>query len=81
MEYHLKNRQQVEDFIQNEVLTSTETQEFLNVNKQRMSKLLNNDRIQPIKRVGKTTLFLKSDVVLLKKDLEEGRKKFRPYDE
>ncbi|WP_407969071.1 helix-turn-helix domain-containing protein [Bacillus altitudinis] len=81
MEYHLKNRQQVEDFVMNEVLTSSEAQEFLNVNKQRMSKLLNNDRIQPIKRVGKTTLFLKSDVVLLKKDLEEGRKKFRPYDE
>lgn len=81
MEYHLKNRQQVEDFIQNEVLTSSEAQEILEINKQRMSKLLNNGRIQPIKRVGKTTLFLKSDVVLLKKDLEEGRKKFRPYDE
>ncbi|MEY8844109.1 helix-turn-helix domain-containing protein [Bacillus safensis] len=80
MVYHLKNRQQVEDFIQNEVLTSSEAQEILEVNKQRMSQLLKNDRIRPIKRVGKTTLFLKSDIVLLKKDLEEGRKKFRPYD-
>ncbi|WP_426005383.1 helix-turn-helix domain-containing protein [Bacillus sp. DWP3-1] len=81
MEYHLKNRQQVEDFMKNEVLTSSEAQEILKINKQRMSQLINNDRIQPIKRVGKTTLFLKSDIVLLKKDLEEGRKKFRPYEE
>lgn len=81
MEYHLKNRQQVEDFMKNEVLTSSEAQEILNVNKQRMSKLHTDDRIRPIKKVGKTVLFLKSDIEQLKKDLEEGRKKYRPYAE
>ncbi|MEH6900279.1 helix-turn-helix domain-containing protein [Bacillus safensis] len=80
MEYHLKNRQQVEDFIHNEVLTSTEAQEILEVNKQRMSKLLKDGRLKPIKRVGKISLFLKSDMDQLKKELEEGRKKYRPYE-
>lgn len=80
MEYHLKNRQQVEDFIQNEVLTSSEAQEILNVNKQRMSKLLKDGRLQPIKKVGKTSLFLKSDIKYFKKELEESRKKYRPFE-
>ncbi|MBR0592077.1 MULTISPECIES: helix-turn-helix domain-containing protein [Bacillus] len=80
MEYHLKNRQQVEDFIQNEVLTSTEVQELLNVNKQRISKLLKDGRLQPIKKVGKTSLFLKSDIKCLKKELEETRKKYGPFE-
>ncbi|MCY7468159.1 helix-turn-helix domain-containing protein [Bacillus pumilus] len=81
MEYHLKNRQQIEDFIQNEVLTSSEAQEILKVNKQRMSKLHADGRVRPIKKVGKTVLFLKSDIEQLKKDLKEGRKKYRPYDD
>ncbi|PCK20167.1 DNA-binding protein [Bacillus pumilus] len=81
MEYHLKNRQQVEDFMKNEVLTSSEAQEILEVNKQRMSKLHTDGRVSPIKKVGKTVLFLKSDIEQLKKDLEEGRKKYRPYEE
>ncbi|MEW4192231.1 helix-turn-helix domain-containing protein [Bacillus altitudinis] len=80
MEYHLTNRQQVEDFVVNEVLTPLEVQEVLNVNRQRISQLLNNGRLKPIKKIGKTTLFLKSDIELLKKDLEEGRKKYRPYE-
>ncbi|MES9767598.1 DNA-binding protein [Bacillus altitudinis] len=80
MEYHLKNRQQVEDFMKNEVLTSSEAQEILNVNKQRMSKLHTDGRVSPIKKVGKIVLFLKSDIDQLKKDLEEGRKKYRPYE-
>ncbi|WP_456265673.1 MULTISPECIES: DNA-binding protein [unclassified Bacillus (in: firmicutes)] len=80
MEYHLQNRQQVEDFMKNEVLTSLEAQEILNVNKQRMSKLHTDGRVIPIKKVGKTVLFLKSDIEQLKKDLEEGRKKYRPYE-
>jgi len=80
MEYHLKNRKQVEDFIQNEVFTSTEAQEILNVNRQRMSKLFEDGRIQPMKKTGRVTLFLKNEVEQLKRDLEEGRKKYRPYD-
>ncbi|MDX5485504.1 DNA-binding protein [Bacillus pumilus] len=80
MEYHLKNRQQVEDFMKNEVLTSSESQEILNVNKQRMSKLHTDGRVSPIKKVGKIVLFLKSDIEQLKKELEEGRKKYRPFE-
>ncbi|KQL48122.1 DNA-binding protein [Bacillus sp. FJAT-21955] len=80
MEYHLTNRQQVEDFVVNEVLTSLEVQEVLNVNRQRISQLLNNGRLKPIKKIGKTTLFLKSDIKRLEKELGENRKKYRPFE-
>ena len=50
MEFHLRGRQEVEDFINNEVLSTTEVAEILNVNKQRMSALINTERITPVKR-------------------------------
>ncbi|MCY8123333.1 DNA-binding protein, partial [Bacillus spizizenii] len=40
MEFHLRGRQEVEDFIHNEVLSTTEVAEILDVNKQRMSALI-----------------------------------------
>lgn len=80
MEYHFKNRQEVEDFIQNEVLTSAEAQELLNVNRQRLSKLIEEGRILPVKKEGRVTLFIRSDVERLKVDLEAGRRKYRPYE-
>lgn len=76
----MTNRQQVEDFVVNEVLTSLEVQEVLNVNRQRISQLLNNGRLKPIKKIGKTTLFLKSDIKRLEKELGESRKKYRPFE-
>ncbi|WP_017696940.1 helix-turn-helix domain-containing protein [Bacillus subtilis] len=77
MEYHLKSRQEVEDFIHNEVLSTTEVAEILNVNKQRMSALINTERIIPVKKIGRTGLFLRQDVEDLKKELEANQK-YRP---
>ncbi|MDA7025066.1 helix-turn-helix domain-containing protein [Bacillus sp. CLL-7-23] len=81
MEFHLKSRQDVEDFIENEVLGASEAQEILNVNKQRLSKLIKDGRIKPIKKIGQLNLLFRSDVIQLKQELEAGRKKYRPYDE
>ncbi|MGG1455586.1 helix-turn-helix domain-containing protein [Bacillus subtilis] len=77
MEFHLRGRQEVEDFIHNEVLSTTEVAEILNVNKQRMSALINTERIIPVKKVGRTSLFLRQDVEALKKELEANQK-YRP---
>ncbi|CAI6273996.1 helix-turn-helix domain-containing protein [Bacillus subtilis] len=77
MEFHLRGRQEVEDFIHNEVLSTTEVAEILNVNKQRMSALINTERIVPVKKIGRTSLFLRQDVETLKKELEANQK-YRP---
>ncbi|NUI62196.1 helix-turn-helix domain-containing protein, partial [Bacillus amyloliquefaciens] len=74
MEFHLRGRQEVEDFINNEVLSTTEVAEILNVNKQRMSALINTERIIPVKRIGRSALFLRQDVEVLKKELEANSK-------
>lgn len=80
MEYHLKNRQEVEDFIKNEVLTAPEAQEILGVKRARMYQLIRDDKLVPIKKLEKVSLFLRSDVEQKKKELEASRKKYRPYD-
>ncbi|MFE6232555.1 helix-turn-helix domain-containing protein [Bacillus subtilis] len=77
MEFHLRGRQEVEDFIHNEVLSTTEVAEILNVNKQRMSALINTERIIPVKKIGRTSLFLRQDVEDLQKELEANQK-YRP---
>ncbi len=77
MEFHLRGRQEVEDFIHNEVLSTTEVAEILDVNKQRMSALINTERIIPVKKIGRTSLFLRQDVESLKRELEANQK-YRP---
>ncbi|AKQ71794.1 MULTISPECIES: helix-turn-helix domain-containing protein [Bacillus] len=81
MEYHLKSRQEVEDFIRHEVLTTKEAAELLEVNRSRMSQLVNGGKLKPVKKMSGISLFLRSDVEEKKKELEAGRKKYRPYDE
>lgn len=80
MEYHLKDRQEVEDFIKNEVLTTSEVKEILNVTRQRLHALVNSERLKPVKRLKSESLFLRTDVEQLQKELKELRKKYRPYD-
>ncbi|MEC1663023.1 MULTISPECIES: helix-turn-helix domain-containing protein [Bacillus subtilis group] len=81
MEYHLKSRQEVEDFIRREVLTTNEAAELLGVKRARISQLINSGKLIPIKKLSGTSLFLRTDIVVKKKELEASRKKFRPYDE
>ncbi|KDE23179.1 helix-turn-helix domain-containing protein [Bacillus subtilis] len=81
MEYHLKSRQEVEDFIRREVLTTNEAAELLGVNRQRVSQLISSGKLDPVKKLSGISLFLRTDLEEKKKELEAGRKKYRPYDE
>ncbi|MGG3435936.1 helix-turn-helix domain-containing protein [Bacillus subtilis] len=81
MEYHLKSRQEVEDFIRREVLTTNEAAELLGVNRARMSQLISSGKLIPVKKLRGISLFLRTDLGEKKKELEAGRKKYRPYDE
>ncbi|MCY8973559.1 helix-turn-helix domain-containing protein [Bacillus atrophaeus] len=81
MEYHLKSRQEVEDFIRREVLTTNEAAELLGVNRARISQLISSGKLNPIKKLSGISLFLRTDLEEKKKELEVARKKYRPYDE
>ncbi|CAM4053302.1 helix-turn-helix domain-containing protein [Lederbergia lenta] len=76
----LETREDVENFIKNDVLTTTEAMEVLGVSRGRMSQLIEAGKITPIKKLSRVSLFLRSDLEEKKEELEELRKKYRPYD-
>ena len=49
MKYHLNSRKEVEDFINSEVLTTSEAMEILDVNRSRMSALVKAGKLSPVK--------------------------------
>lgn len=81
LKFQFDSREELEDFIRNEVLTTSEVKEILNVTKQRLHALVASDRLTPIKKTKNDSLFFRDDVMKLKPELEELRKKYRPYDE
>ena len=62
MRYDLKSREEVEDFIRNEVLTAPEAIEILGITRARMSQLIKQGKITPVKKLDKVSLFLRVDV-------------------
>ncbi|MEH7895164.1 helix-turn-helix domain-containing protein [Bacillus thuringiensis] len=80
MKYHLNSKEEVDNFIRNEVLITAEAMEILNVNRSRMSSLVKAGKLTPIKKLGNVSIFLKADIEAKKEELEELRAKFRPYD-
>ena len=67
-------------FIAEEVFTTPEAIEFLEISRARLSAMIKNGKIKPCKKLGCVSLFLKSDLVEKKKELIELRKKYRPYE-
>ena len=80
MKYHLNSKEEVDNFIKNEVLITAEAMEILGVNRSRMSALIKAGKLTPIKKLGNVSIFLKADIEDKKEELEELRAKFRPYD-
>ncbi|PEN68506.1 helix-turn-helix domain-containing protein [Bacillus wiedmannii] len=68
----------IRQWVYENVLTTPEAILFLGVSRSRMSNMIKNGKITPIKKQGCTSLFLKAD---LEKKLEELivlRKKYQP---
>ncbi|MGN4409862.1 DNA-binding protein [Bacillus cereus group sp. MYBK59-1] len=80
MKYHLNSKEEVDNFIRNEVLIAAEAMEILGVNRSRMSALIKAGKLSPIKKLGNVSIFLKANIEAKKEELEELRAKFRPYD-
>ncbi|MGE6552378.1 DNA-binding protein [Bacillus mycoides] len=76
--YIINSREELQSFLKNEVWTSEEARKLLIISKQRMSQLLAENRIIPISKVGQVNLYWRKDVELLKQELVQSRKKYRP---
>lgn len=81
MKYTLDSREEVEHFIRNEVLTTSEVTEILGVQRSRVSAMIKTGKLIPVKKIGGVTLFLRADVEEKKEELGVLRAKYRPYDE
>ncbi|WP_420920760.1 helix-turn-helix domain-containing protein [Bacillus cytotoxicus] len=57
MKYHLNSREEVENFIRNEVLTTPEAMEILEISRVRMSAMIKAGKLVPIKKLGNVSLF------------------------
>jgi len=67
-------------FIREQVVTSSQAQEILQVSRAALNSLVQRGKLKPIIEEKATKLFFLSDVEARKKEAEELRKKFRPYE-
>lgn len=81
MEYKINNRDEFISFAKEHILTSFEAQELLDVTRQTLNNLVKRNKITVFKEVNGNKLFLKEDILSRKKEQEELRKKYRPYDD
>jgi Helix-turn-helix domain len=68
------------EFIRNEVFVTSEAIELLGISRARMSVMIKQGKIEPVKRFGSTSLFLRDDLIRKKEQLEELRRLYRPQD-
>ncbi|UOE96086.1 helix-turn-helix domain-containing protein [Alkalihalobacillus sp. LMS39] len=80
MKFSFASREELVKFFDEEVLTTAQAMELLNVNRSRISSLIRDGKLEPIKKEKSISLFLRIDIEKKKKELEELRKKYRPYD-
>ncbi|AJH84191.1 MULTISPECIES: helix-turn-helix domain-containing protein [Bacteria] len=81
MKYHLDSKEEVKDFIKSEVLVTSEAMEILDVSRSRMSVLIKTGKLEPVKKLGNVSLFLRADIEEKKKELEVLREKYQPYNQ
>ncbi|KQU25969.1 hypothetical protein ASG61_16735 [Bacillus sp. Leaf75] len=68
------------EFIRKYVYTSAEALELLEISRPRLSTMIKDGKLNPIKKSGAISLFLLDDLLEKKKELIKLRKQFRPYD-
>lgn len=77
--HELETREDVKQFVNQYILTATETMELLNIARSRLNQLVRNERLISLKQVNNINLFWKPDVEKLNEELTVIRKKYRPF--
>jgi len=63
MSYNFTSREDLEKFIQTEILTSSEALEYLGISRQALNSLVKRGKLAPIKEEKTTKLFFKEDLM------------------
>lgn len=78
-EYHFQSTEELLAFLNEELLSAAEAIKILDISKARIGQLVKDGKLPVAKQQPK--MFLKSVIMEKKEELEELRKKYRPYDE
>lgn len=81
MEYNIQNKEDFIKYVRNEVLTSSEVIEELQISRQALNSLVKRGKLVPIKELSRDRLFLREDIENRKTSAMELNKKYRPYEE
>jgi len=68
------------EFIRKFVYTSAEAITFLEITRPRLSQMIRDGKLYPIKKSGSTSLFLLDDLLKKKAELVKFRRKYRPWE-
>lgn len=63
MKYPINNREELEQFVTNELINTAEVMQILSCSRQNVFDLIKRGKLVPIKEMAKDRLFLKSDIV------------------
>ncbi|MEW4262452.1 helix-turn-helix domain-containing protein [Priestia megaterium] len=68
------------EFIRRFVYTSAEALEILEISRARLSRMIKDGKLIPVKKSGATSLFLLNDLLEKKRELIKLRKKYGPWE-
>lgn len=74
MKLQFNSKEDLIDFVNNEIVNTTEASEILNCTRQNIYKLVKNGVLVPIKVMEKDRLFFKADILARKKHVEEKKR-------
>ncbi len=80
MTYQFNNRDELQRFITDEIMTTPEALEYLGITRQALSSLIQRGKLKPIKEYKTARIFFKTDLEERKKEVKELNKKYQPYD-
>ena len=63
MKYNFGSREELEHFIQNELINTAEVMKMLNCSRQNVFDLIKRGKLKPVKETPKERLFFKSDIL------------------
>nr|WP_141558709.1 helix-turn-helix domain-containing protein [Bacillus cereus] len=69
----------IRKWVNDNVMTTPEAIELLGISRARMSHMIKNGKIVPIKKLGCVSLFLREDLEKKKEELILLRAKYQPY--
>jgi predicted DNA-binding transcriptional regulator AlpA len=71
MKYNFNSREELEQFIQNELVNTAEVMQILNCSRQNVFDLIKRGKLKPVKETSKERLFIKSDILVRVKPIED----------